>query len=118
MKELRKIKGRPADLPALGTKEAALKGCVDLIARMCGKPAPIVSLWLDLYFQTRLAYAMEEEQRRRELKLIDRLPLFFGTPGEKRQDSQEEAPAPVPRAECEATTAAEPVQRDLTPPPQ
>ena len=107
--------------PELGTKEAALKGCVDLIARMCGKPEPIVSLWLDLYFQTRLAYAVEEEQRRHKAELIKRIPELFGAPEDKIRKADKEAPMretsaddPDAGTEAEEMTVAE---GSVTPPP-
>ena len=96
----------PTELPELGTKEAALKGCVDLIARMCGKPEHVVSYWLDLYFQTRLAYAVEEQQRRRDAQLINRIPQIFCTP--KREEAEPAAPAPEAKAEGEAVAAPPP----------
>ena len=133
MKEPRKIEGRPADLPALGTKEAAMRGCVDLIARMCGKPEHVVRYWLDLYFQTRLAYAVEEEQRRIDKRLyldtekLDRAltalrqSIDAGLGTEQAADHQG---VPVPEAEPDGEAAAEakaeeaPVaEGSVTPPP-
>lgn len=107
--------------PELGTKEAALKGCVDLIARMCGKPETVVRYWLDLYFQTRLAYAVEEEQRRHKAELIKRIPEVFGAPEDKIREAEKEAPmretsADDPDAGTE-TEEAPVAEGSVTPPP-
>lgn len=47
------------DFPIIGSAEAAVKSCVNLIAGMCGKPDQIMHYWLDLYYQVRLAYEQE-----------------------------------------------------------
>ena len=107
-KELQKMRNKKrimphlAKLPELGTKAAALEGCVDLIARMCGKPETVVRYWLDLYFQTRLAYAVEQEQRRREAQLIERIPQVFGAPEKATQEPEQAAPAPQDQVNEEA----------------
>ena len=100
-----------ADLPKLGTREAALRGCVDLIARMCGKPEHVVGYWLDLYFQTRLAYQVEEHQRQHNAELFERIPRVFGTTEGAAQPAKNEAPA--------ETKAGEPkvAEQSVTPPP-
>ena len=112
---------RPVKPPELGTKAAALEGCVDLIARMCGKPETVVRYWLDLYFQTRLAYAVEQEQRRREAQLMERIPQVFDAPKEETQETKEKVPAPEARADeppAEARAEEEPVtEESVTPPP-
>lgn len=109
-----------ADLPKLGTREAALRGCVDLIARMCGKPEHVVGYWLDLYFQTRLAYQVEEDQRRHKAELIKRIPELFGAPEDKIRQAEKEAPMretgaddPDAGTEAEEMTVAE---GSVTPP--
>ena len=111
----------PDKLPELGTKEAAYKSCVALIARMCGQSVDIVQYWLDLYFQTRLAYAVDQEQRRREARLIARIPQVFGAPKEGAQESEKSAPAPEAQADeapAEATAEQEPVtEESVTHPP-
>lgn len=89
-------------MPELGTREAALEGCVDLIARMCGQSEDIVRYWLELYFQTRLAYAVEEDRRRREAQLIERVPQVFGAPKEEAQQPEQAAPAPQDQVQEEA----------------
>ena len=61
----------PDKLPELGTKEAAFKSCVALIARMCGQSVDIVQYWLDLYYQVRLAWAVEEDRIRREDRRVE-----------------------------------------------
>lgn len=53
-------------MPELGTREAAFKACVSMIAHLCGHPVETVQYWLDLYYQVRLAWAVEEDRIRRE----------------------------------------------------
>lgn len=115
MRNKKRITGRPAETPKLqdclktpelGTKEAAFKTCVGMIASMCGKPVDTVQYWLDLYFQVRLAYAVEEQQLRRDAQLINRIPQIFCTPKREEPDAEQAAPAPEAKAEGEA--AAEP----------
>lgn len=98
---------RPDKLPELGTKEAAFKSCVDLIARMCGQSVDIVQYWLDLYYQVRLAWAVEEEHRRAAERLeycrkIQVKPIG-PSEGEEQgaEDAAPEAPAVEPKAEQE-----------------
>ena len=102
MRNKKRIMPRLVKPPELGTKAAALEGCVDLIARMCGKPETVVRYWLDLYFQTRLAYAVEQEQRRREAQLIERIPQVFGAPEKATQEPEQAAPAPQDQVNEEA----------------
>lgn len=123
----KRIMPRPVKPPELGTKAAALEGCVDLIARMCGKPEHVVRYWLDLYFQTRLAYAVEEEQRRREesqaniKKGMEKLRLALRPVIEEAQNTERKAPAPEAQADeapAEAKAEQEPVtEESVTPPP-
>ena len=40
-------------LPELGTPEAALRSCVNLISRVTGQPEELLAYWLDLYYQVR-----------------------------------------------------------------
>ena len=110
----KRIMPRPVKPPELGTKAAALEGCVDLIARMCGKPETVVRYWLDLYFQTRLAYAVEQEQRRRKEDGCWRTQwLGKVTAAETAHDTAENA-APAPEARADEESAAE---KSVTPPP-
>lgn len=51
------------DLPELGTPEAAVQTCVNLIARATGKSEDILAYWLDLYYQVRSAYEDAEHNR-------------------------------------------------------
>lgn len=48
------------DLPELGTSEAALCSCVNLISRATGQPEKLLAYWLDLYYQIR---KMQEQPR-------------------------------------------------------
>lgn len=47
------------DLPELGTREAAVQTCVNLISRATGKPEGVLAYWLDLYYQIRITYEAE-----------------------------------------------------------
>lgn len=58
-------------MPTLGTREAAFKACVGMIAHLCGQPVEIVQYWLDLYYQVRLAWAVEEDRIRRENRRVE-----------------------------------------------
>lgn len=102
-------------LPELGTSEAAIKGCVNLIASRCGESEEVVHYWLDLYFQVRLAACVNADRRRRDAELIKRIPQVFGTPAEKGQDAEEECPAPESLGK-EDTTAqdAPPIKQTST----
>ena len=111
------------ELPELGTSEAALEGCVDLIARMCGRPVGIVRYWLDAYYQLRLGYEAGKAQRR--LREGERLRAFEAAMRRLRdeaaaQEADEAVPAPQPETEpaAEEKIEEEPVtERSVTPPP-
>lgn len=111
------------ELPELGTSEAALKGCADLIARMCGRPVDIVQYWLDCYYQVRLRYEAGKAQRR--LREGERLRAFEAAMRRLRdeaaaQEPDEAVPAPQPETEpaAEEKIKEEPVtERSVTPPP-
>ena len=120
---MRSVRGaaHPEELPELGTREAAVESCVSLIAGMASQPEAVMHYWLDLYYQVRLAYEIEEEQRRRRagVKLdAERIKEVLetlrhenersdtATEGEA-QDAEKEAPAPEAQAEGEAAAEAE-----------
>ena len=46
--------------PQLGTAEAAVRSCVNLISRASGQPEEALAYWLDLYYQVRAAYEREQ----------------------------------------------------------
>ena len=46
-------------LPVIGSTEAAVKSCVNLLAKVTGQPEAVLGYWLDLYYQVRLAYERE-----------------------------------------------------------
>ena len=71
MRSKKRIMPSLAKLPELGTREAAVKGCVSMIAHLCGQPEETVQYWLDLYFQVRLAWAVEEDRIRREDRRVE-----------------------------------------------
>lgn len=120
---MRSVRGvaHPEDLPDLGTREAAVESCVSLIAGMCGQSEAIIHYWLDLYYQVRLAYEIEEEQRRRRVGIkldteqINRALDALGRMSERAaapvkgdaQDVEKEEAAPEAPAEGEAAATAE-----------
>lgn len=120
MRSVRNI-SHPEDLPELGSRQAAVESCVSLIAGMCGQPEAIIHYWLDLYYQVRLAYEVEEEQRRRRkgIKLdteqLNRALDALGRMSERAvaaakgdtQDAEKEEAAPEAPAEGEAASEAE-----------
>lgn len=122
MRSVRNI-AHPENLPELGTKEAAVESCASLIAGMAGQPEAIMHYWLDLYYQVRLAYEIEEEQRRRRegvkldaeqfkrtmdaLRRMSEGAAAAATAEGDTQDAEKEAPAPEAPAEGEAAGSAE-----------
>lgn len=44
----------------LGTAEAAVRSCVNLIARATEQREDVLAYWLDLYYQVRLAFEIEQ----------------------------------------------------------
>lgn len=66
-------KGR-ANLP-LGTTEAAVRSCVSVIAAVTAQSEEILAYWLDLYYQVRRAYEVEQE-REEDPRLIRREDLY------------------------------------------
>lgn len=105
-------------IPTLGTREAAVKGCVSMIAHLCGQLEETVQYWLDLYYQVRLAYAVEEEHRRAAERLEycrqKQVKPIGPSEGEEQgaEDAAPEAPAVEPKAEQEPVA-----ERSVTPPP-
>lgn len=119
MRSVRNI-NHPEDLPELGSRQAAVESCVSLIAGMCGQPEAIIHYWLDLYYQVRLAYEIEEEQRRRHkgvkldadqlnraMEALRQATVRHTTTEGDAQDAEKEAPAPEAPAEGEAAATAE-----------
>ncbi len=45
--------GPKEEPPELGTPEAALRSCINLISRATGQPEALLAFWLDLYYQVR-----------------------------------------------------------------
>lgn len=90
-------------LPALGTPEAAVQTCVNLIARATGQPETVVAYWCDLYFSVRRAYARENGDEepviiraedllpalRRLWEEVLAAPVTEPTPGQRRQAPSE-----------------------------
>jgi len=90
-------------LPALGTPEAAVQTCVNLIARATGQSETVVAYWCDLYFSVRRAYARENGDEepviiraedllpalRRLWEEVLAAPVTEPTPGQRRQAPSE-----------------------------
>ena len=81
--------------PVLGSSEAAVLACVDLIARAVQVSEERVSYYLDLYYQVRIRYEAE----------IRRMPMddIFGCQPEARAET---SPAPTERADPAGESAA------------
>lgn len=45
----------------LGEAETAVQSCVSLIAAVCGQRENVLAYWLDLYYQVRRAYEIEQD---------------------------------------------------------
>lgn len=123
MKDKLRNFSHPVRIPELGTSEAALEGCTDLIARMCGRPIGVVRYWLDAYYQLRLGYEAGKAQRRAREK--SGLEAFKAAMSRLRdeaaaQEADETSPAPEPAAKpaADVKTEEEPVaEQSVTPPP-
>ena len=66
-----------ADLP-LGTTEAAVRSCVSVIAAVTAQREEVLAYWLDLYYQVRRAYEIEQghEEDPRLIRLEDLSPAM------------------------------------------
>ena len=126
-------------IPELGTRAAALDGYVNLISRVCREPQHVIELWLDTYYQLRLAYEADRFQARIHGAERDARRLEAFRQGMRRMEKEGEAPeaeqaatAPDVSAEAEASApeaqaAEEPAEtkkdeeqvaeRSVTPPP-
>lgn len=63
------------DYLPLGTTEAAVRSCVSVIAAVTAQREEILAYWLDLYYQVRRAYEVEQE-REEDPRLIRREDLY------------------------------------------
>lgn len=95
----------PAEaLPELGTAEAAVRSCVNLISRATGQPEQLLAYWLDLYFQVRLKLeqppAPPVQGSCREQPAAPRPPLESDEPVGISEQSQSAAPKKSPQAEA------------------
>lgn len=104
-------------LPALGTPEAAVQTCVNLIARATGQSEERLAYWLDLYYQVRSAYEAEEDRRQQEQRNMDMIralcsPRMTGEPKASAPD-QPEPPndAPAPPADPEGSPPEAPTPK-------
>ncbi len=66
-----------ADLP-LGTTEAAVRSCVSVIAAVTAQREEVLAYWLDLYYQVRRAYEIEQgrEEDPRLIRMEDLYPAM------------------------------------------
>ena len=119
MEDRKKSMARPVRIPELGTSEAALEGCTDLIARMCGRPIGVVRYWLDAYYQVRLGYEAGKAQRRaREGERLKAFEAAMRRLHDEAATEEEDEAAPTPEPAAEEKTKKEPVaERSVTPPP-
>ena len=96
-------------MPELGTREAAFKACVSMIAHLCGHPVETVQYWLDLYYQVRLAWAVEEDRIRRENRRVEHglqvMRESIRTDAGADQDSSVQDHVPVMAEAVEASAA-------------
>ena len=63
-----------ADCP-IGTTEAAVRSCVSLMAAVTGQREELLAYWLDLYYQVRSAYEIEQHVEQ-DPRLICREDLY------------------------------------------
>lgn len=59
----------------LGTTQAAVQSCVSIIAAVTAQREEVLAYWLDLYYQVRRAYEIEQE-READPRLIRREDLY------------------------------------------
>ena len=66
-----------AELP-IGTTEAAVRSCVSVIAAVTAQREEVLAYWLDLYYQVRRAYEIEQgrEEDPRLIRLEDLYPAM------------------------------------------
>lgn len=102
------------NLPLLGTAEAAVQTCVNLISRATGQPEDRLAYWLDLYYQVRSAYESEEARRQQEQRNMDTIralcsPRMTDKPqadAPEPPDEPEGSPPPPPTPKTNAANAA------------
>ena len=108
------VKECGAELPPLGTAEAAVQSCVSLISGMSGQPERIMAYWLDLYYQVRAAYERESgDESPVFIRAEDLLPALrklwkeaLGDETDKGDRGHREEEKQAPAAEVEGKTAA------------
>ena len=93
-------------LPELGTPEAAVQTCVNLIARATGQSEEHLAYWLDLYYQVRSVYEDEEKRKRQLSRFRD----YFVMPGQ----DEPKASAPEP-PEAPSGTPSPPAEPEDSP---
>ena len=104
--------GPKEEPPELGTPEAALRSCINLISRATGQPEDLLAFWLDLYYQVRrgaeapplfLQKAMNIAMDRAAAATREQVAKAFGEP--TQEEPPEEPPAPPPPKEKPAKPA-------------
>ena len=81
------------DRPELGTTEAAVRSCVNLIALATHTDEEHLAYWLDLYYQTRVAH-----ERRASTPTFRGFIEIFGEPSRTLAHTEEEVKSPQPAA--------------------
>lgn len=102
----------------LGTTEAAVRSCVSVIAAVTAQREEILAYWLDLYYQVRRAYEIEQE-REEDPRLIRREDLY-PVMRELMRDAfksiakeQAQARAEIKAAEAKKTRSQTPFKRQV-----
>lgn len=88
--------------PVIGTAEAAVLSCVNLIARAADVEEARLSYWLDLYYQTRRRYEQEleaAEEARKHHELLTEIikgskPVVPAEKEERRAEKEERRAEP------------------------
>lgn len=106
------------DALPLGTTEAAVRSCVSVIAAVTAQREEILAYWLDLYYQVRRAYEIEQE-REEDPRLIRREDLY-PVMREMMRDAlkstakeQAQARAEIKAAEAKKTRRQTPFKRQV-----
>jgi len=94
-------------LPELGTPEAAVQTCVNLISRATGQPEDRLAYWLDLYYQVRSAYESEEARRQQAQRDMDTIRALC----RPRMTDKPQAETPAPPAEPEGSPPEPPTPK-------
>ena len=81
------------DRPELGTTEAAVRACVNLISMATHTDEELLAYWLDCYYQLRVAH-----ERRASTPTFREFMEIFGEPSRTLAHTEEEVKSPQPAA--------------------